>query len=687
MKKQIIFIGMAVCLALPMALKGAITAPKADHPDFNARARKIVAQMTLDEKISQLHGIQNDTDFRIVPGIPRLGIPPLTVCNGPAGLGPAGYGHQGKATALSAPISLAATWDTQAAYDYGKVAGEESLLLGNIFLESPDVNIARTPHGGRTFESFGEDPFLTSRMGVGEIKGIQSCGIIANVKHYVANNQESDRFKINEIIDGRTLREIYLPAFRAAVEEGHVGSVMAAYNKVNGTFCSENDFLLTDILRKEWKFDGFITSDFGAVHSTVPAARGGLDVEMPTGIYFGNALKRAVMSGEVSESLLNEKLIRRYSTMMRFGVWETPQQGAIPVMKDAAIAMKIGAEGVVLLKNQHNVLPLDIHAIHSIALIGPFAGEAMTGGGGSSHVEPILTVSPMEGIQKLAGANVSIQVNDGTDIARALAIAKKADVTILMLGDRQTEGRDHPITLSGNQDALAEAVLNADPHAIVVLKTGGPVLMPWIAKASALLEAWYPGEEDGNVVASVLFGEVNPSGKLPITFPQKDSDLPTQTVEQYPGVNGTVHYSEGILVGYRWYDAKQIKPLFPFGYGLSYTTFAYKDLTISKPEHNTVTVGFIVTNTGKRAGAEVAQLYLGMPSTPAIPQPPLQLKGFKRVNLAPGQSAHVSITLNAHDLSYWDTTSHAWKIMPGVYKVYAAASSQDIQLKGNFRMQ
>lgn len=687
MKKQLVLIGIAICFVFPLTLKGANPVKKTSHTDYRARVRKIVAQMTLDEKISQLHGIQNDTAYRIVPGIPRLGIPPLLVCNGPAGFGPAGPGHQGKATALPAPISLAATWDPHAAYIYGKVAGSEAVLYGNNFLESPDVNIARTPHNGRTFESFGEDPFLTSQMGVGEIEGIQSCGIIANVKHYVANSQETDRFRIDEIIGERTLREIYLPAFRAAVLQGHVGSVMAAYDKVNGTFCSENNFLLTDVLRKEWKFKGFITSDFGAVHSTVPAARGGLDVEMPTGIYFGKALKRAVKEAEIPVSVLNEKLVRRYSTMMRFGVWRELPKGAIPVRKDADIALKIGEEGVVLLKNQNHLLPLNAHKIHSIAIIGPFAEHAMTGGGGSSHVDPILTVSPKEGIKKIAGSNVSVLVNDGTDIAQALAIAKKADVTILMLGDRQTEGRDHPISLGGNQDKLAEAVLKANPHAIVVLKTGGPILMPWIAKASAVVEAWYPGEEDGNIVAAVLFGVVNPSGKLPITFPKKNSDLPTQTVEQYPGVNDTVHYSEGIFVGYRWYDAKHIEPLFPFGYGLSYTTFAYKNLKVSKPDHNTVTVEFTVKNTGKRAGTEVAQLYLGMPSTTKVPQPPLQLKGFKRVYLAPGQSAHINITINAHDLSYWNITSHSWQIMPGTYKVYAAESSQDIQLKGSFKIQ
>ncbi len=688
--KKFFCIFMGIFLVMPLVLKG-INENKGQksYSDFDAQARTIVAQMTLDEKIAQLHGIRNDTAYRIVPGIPRLGIPALTVCNGPVGAGPAGPGHEGKATALPAAISLAAAWDTQAAYSYGKIAGSESVLLGNLLLESPDVNIARTPHGGRTFESFGEDPFLTSRIAVSEIKGIQSCGIIANVKHYAANNQEQNRFKINEIIGERTLREIYLPAFEASVKEGHVGSVMAAYNKVNGTYCCQNDFLLNQVLKHEWKFNGFITSDFGAVHSTIPSAKAGLDLEMPTGIYFGDSLKQAVEAGKIPVSLLDDKLIRRYRTMMRFGVWDKLHAtGNIPVQKDAEIARKLGTEGVVLLKNNSGLLPLNPQTIHSIALIGPFAEQAMTGGGGSSYVNPILRISPNDGIRTIVGKNVAIQINDGMDLAKAVAMVKNADVTILILGDRQTEGRDHSISLSGNQNELAEAVLSTNPHAIVVLKTGGPILMPWIDKASAILEAWYPGEEDGNIVADVLFGIVNPSGKLPITFPKKDTDLPTQTAEQYPGINGTVHYSEDLLVGYRWYDAKRIEPLFPFGFGLSYTTFGYKDLKISKPDHaKTVIVGFTVTNTGKRAGAEVAQLYLGMPSTSNIPQPPLQLKGFQRVDLAPGQSVHVSITLNARALSYWDSLSHSWKILPGIYTVNAAASSRDIRLRGAFKLQ
>ena len=673
-------IALTVCAAIQV-----IAAPS---DDYDARARKIVAQMTLDEKIAQLHGIGDKDNYRTVPGLPRLGIPALPLCNGPAGAGPAGPGHEGKATALPAPISLAATWDTEAARTYGEICGSESADLGNVLLESPDVNIARTPHGGRTFESFGEDPYLVGQITVANIQGIQSCGVIANVKHFVANNQEQDRFKINEIIDERTLREIYLPAFEAAVKEGHVGSLMAAYNQVNGEFSCQNTFLLTEVLKKEWGFDGFVTSDFGAVHSTVPCARAGLDLELPTGKYWGDKLKQAVEDKEVSELLLDEKLIRRYRTMMQFGIWDKlPTHREIP-SSHAEIARKLGAEGAVLLKNDGNLLPLTADKIHSIALIGPFAERAMTGGGGSSHVSPILTVTPEDGIRKIVGSDVAVHVSDGKDLGEAVKLAKDADVAVLMLGDHQTEGRDHPITLSGNQDELAKAVLSTNPHTIVVLKTGGPVLMPWVDQASAILEAWYPGEEDGNVVAEVLFGKTNPSGKLPITFPKNESDTPLQTRQQYPGVDGVAHYSEGVFVGYRWYDDKKIEPLFPFGYGLSYTKFAFKDVKVSSlSADKTVTVQFTVTNTGDRAGAEVAQVYVGLPSLPNVPQPPDQLKGFQRVELAAGQSAPVTIKLDARSFSYWDEASHGWKLGPGTYTVSVGGSSRDLRLNDKIEME
>jgi beta-glucosidase len=665
---------------------------QAQDQEWNARARKIVSQMTLQEKITELHGIQNKMHLRYVPPIPRLHIPGFVIANGPAGVGPADPHKQEPATALPAPISLAATWDTSLAHRYGAIIGQEARDLGDDLLEGPDVNIARVPQNGRTFEAFGEDPYLVSQMAVNEIEGIQSQGIIANVKHYVANNQESDRFGINEIIGERALREIYLPAFKAAVQQADVASLMSAYNKVNGTFNCENDELLNEILKKEWGFQGFVTSDFGAVHSTVPSAMAGLDLEMPNGKYFGSALEKAVKDGKVPMSVIDDKLIRRFRTMMKFGLFDHPPiPKPIPAQADGREAQHIAEEGMVLLKNAGDELPLDPTKLHTIAVIGPYAGRAMTGGGGSSHVIPLYTVTPVEGIQKRVGSGVKVNFANGKNVAQAVALAKSADVAIVMVGDHESEGRDHSLDFAGNQNQLVEAVAAANPHTVVVLKSGSVMLMPWVDKVPAILEAWYPGEEDGNAVAAVLFGDVDPSGKLPITFPKQLSDLPANTPGQYPGIDGVVHYSEGIFVGYRHYDAENIQPLFPFGYGLSYTTFACKNLAVS-PENissnddskHFVGVDLDVTDTGKKSGQDVVEVYVGFPSTPAVPQPPKQLKGFDKVALEPGQTRHVHLDINTQSLAYWDTNTHDWKIMPGTYHVMVGSSSRDIQLQDSF---
>lgn len=660
--------------------------------DADARARQIVSQMTLQEKITELHGVGDKVHRRYVPGILRLGIPPLVVANGPCGVGPGDEPKQLPATALPAPISLAATWDPTLAKSYGVIIGKEALDLHDTLLEGPDINIARVPQNGRTFEAFGEDPFLVGRMGVNEIEGIQSQGEIANVKHYAANNQENNRFKINEIVGERALREIYLPAFEASIKEGHSASIMSAYPSVNDHFCSENDELLDEILKKEWNFQGFVTSDFGAVHSTVPSAMAGLDVEMPNGKYFGSALEAAVESNAVPMSVIDDKLIRRFRTMIQYGFFDHPQtMKPVPAKEDGAEARRIAEEGMVLLKNDGDILPLNAKKLHSIAVIGPYAAKAMAGGGGSSHVVPLYTVEPVAGLQKRAGEKIEVQFSDGTNITEAVSLAKSADVAIVMVGDRESEGRDHSIALTNHQDELVEAVAAANPHTIVVLKTGSAILMPWADNVPAILEAWYPGEEDGNAVTAVLFGDVNPSGKLPLTFPKQLSDLPASTPEQYPGVNGVANYSEGIFVGYRHYDAQNIEPLFPFGFGLSYTTFGYKNLAVSTDKISlkqnsspTVTVSFDVTNTGKKSGEEIAELYLGLPSTADVLQPPKQLKGFSKISLKPGRTRHMRLQLDARALSYWNTANHDWEILPGTYQVMAGSSSRGLPLQGAF---
>ena len=680
----------AFILILPLLGRAQNPAPAAG--DFDARAQQIVSQMTLEEKISEMHGTDiKGKIFRIVVGVPRLGIPDLLVTNGPAGFGPAGPGHQGKATALPSPMALAATWDLAAAREYGVIEGSESLDFGNTLLEAPDINIARVPQNGRTFEAFGEDPYLVGRLSVANIIGIQSQGIIANVKHYAANNQEDFRTVVNAVIDERTLREIYLPAFEASVKEGGVASAMGAYNKVNGPYCCENDVLLNQILKKEWNFTGFVTSDFGAVHSTVPSVLNGLDVEMPSGKFLGDSLKAAVDAGKVPVAVIDEHLIRRFRTMMKMGLWQIPAQKPIPVEENGAAARRMAAEGMVLLRNEGGLLPLQPDQLKTVALIGPAAMKAMTGGGGSSHVQPVYSVAPLDGLQKALGSGVKVTLASGSDVAGATALAQASDVAIVMVGDNQSEGHDTDLNFPVGQNALVEAIAAANQRTIVVIKSGGAILIPWLDKVPAVLEAWYPGEEDGNAVADVLLGRVNPSGRLPMTFPKSIDDLPAHTPEQYPGVDRVAHYSEGVLVGYRWYDAKNIAPLYPFGYGLSYTTFAYSNLkfsaatlSISAPA---LQVDFDVTNNGKVAGSEIAQLYVGLPSLLDVPQPPRQLKGFTRLTVAPGQTGHGTLTLNARAFSYWDTASHGWKIAPGDYPIYVGSSSRDLQLTGKVTLQ
>lgn len=680
--------------AVLLAGQGAVLAQTADQ-----RARAIVARMTLDEKIQELRGVtRTSTEARMVSAIPRLGIPPLRITNGPAGVGNGGPGHEGPATALPSPISLAATWDPELAQLYGKVQGVETRDLANDLLEAPDINIARLPEGGRTFEGFGEDPYLVGRISVANIRGIQEQHVIANVKHYDANNQEEGRHNMNEVIGERALREIYMPAFEASVKEAHTASIMCAYPAINGAYSCESDFLLQQVLRHEWGFQGFVTPDYLAVHNMAAAVLAGLDVDAlrgEEGLFATKYLKPAIESGKVPISVVDEMLIRRFRTMMEMGVWDHPATlQPIPKEQDGADARRIAEQSMVLLKNQGGILPLDASSLHSIALIGPYAAKASTGGGGSSAVRAIYTVDPLRGLQTRAGAKVTIQLLDGSDAAKAAAAAKAADVAILMVGDHESEGHDHEIALSGNQDQLVEAVAAANPHTVVVLKDGSAVLMPWLDHVPAILDAWYPGEEDGNAVAAVLFGDVNPSGKLPLTFPKRASDTPCSTPAQYPGdakVDGydrVAHYTEGIFVGYRWFDAHAVEPLFPFGYGLSYTTFSFGKLSASSahfsPEKAAETWGvdFDVTNTGKRAGAEVAQLYIGKPSSSVVPEPPKELAGFQKLDLQPGQTGHVHLKLDARSFSHWDGDAHSWKITPGTYRIMIGASSRDIQLTG-----
>jgi beta-glucosidase len=650
------------------------------------RAERIVSQLTLKEKIDQMHGFHDGDQNRIVAGVPRLAIPPMPITNGPAGVGPGGGGPQLRATALPAPIALAATWDPEAARQYGKLAGEETLALGSELLEAPDINIVRVPQGGRTFETFGEDPWLTSRMAVANIEGIQGAGVMANVKHYIANNQETQRGSINENIGQRALREIYMPGFKASVQEAHVDSLMCAYPRVNGAFNCENA-LMGKVLKDEWHFSGFVISDFGAVHSTVSSIMAGLDLEMPTGRYFSSALEQAVKDGQVQEARIDDALVRRYTVMIEHGFFDRKHvvrspNDSIPALEHGDVARRIAEQSMVLLKNDGNLLPLDPGALQSVALIGPYAVRAMTGGGGSSYVIPPYTIRPEDGIYSHMESQRKLVMLDGSDVDAAAAAAQKVQVAIVMVGDDESEGHDHSLALPEKQNQLIAAVAAANPKTIVVLKSGSAVLMPWIGAVPSVLEAWYPGEEEGNAVADVLFGDVDPGGRLPITFPVRAEDTLASNPEQYPGQNGVVQYSEGLSVGYRGYQEKNIEPLFPFGFGLSYTQFRYSGMTVSQTGSRTaprVEVTFRVTNTGLRTGSDVPQVYIGFPHIEEGDEPLLQLKAFEKVDLRQGESKTVRLLLDKSAFSWWSERSGQWRIASGAFKIALGTSSADIR--------
>ena len=645
------------------------------------RAALLVKQMTLDEKILEIHMLDVKAHPREVAGVERLGIPIFRITNGPAGAGPGDGNPDPPATALPAALALAASWDTALAETFGRIAGEEVADRGEHLLEGPGVNITRVPQNGRNFEYFGEDPYLAGRMAVAEIHAIQQQHVIAEVKHFAVNSQETARKTINEIVDERTLREIYLPAFEAAITEGDAGAVMAAYPSVNGEFCSENTHLLKDILRGEWGFKGFVQSDYTGTRSAVRGAHAGLDLSMKAD-HYATEMKAAVTSGQVLESEIDTMLVRRFATMIRFGFFDemrTPK--AIPGEKNGAVARSIAEQCAVLLKNSDNVLPLHANEIHTIAVIGPYAGAALIGGTGSSLVKPIYTVAPLDGIKHRAEASVTVVYNDGADPAVAAATAKSADVALVMVGNKDGEGKDRPdLQLPGDQNALISAVATANARTIVILKTGGPVLMPWLGQVPAVLEVWYPGEEDGNVVADLIFGDVNPSGKLPMTFPQAAADVPAHTPEQYPGVDGTATYSEKMQVGYRWYDAQNIAPLFPFGYGMSYTTFALANLSVSPfSADGTVQAVVDVTNSGEREGAQVVQVYVAAP--PDAGEPPKQLTGFAKIPLKPGETRHVSVTLDRRAFSIWDINTGRWTVTAGQHEILVGDSSRNLPLR------
>ena len=825
-------ISILLAIVLAGSISNAQTLPiyKDSKAPVEARVQDLLSKMSLEEKIDMLGGVDG---FYIRPS-QRLGIPKIKMADGPLGVR-----NYGKATAFPAGIAFAASWNKSLVEQYGKAVGTEAHAKGVHIMLAPGVNIYKAPMCGRNFEYYGEDPYLASRMAVGYITGLQSQGVVATIKHYAANNQEYDRHTVSSDVDERTLREIYLPAFRAAVEEAHVGSVMNSYNLVNGVHTSQHQHLLNEVLKGDWKFDGFVMSDWGSTYDGVAAANGGLDLEMPSGQHMTrDTLMPAITAGKLSVSTVDDKVRRMLRVMFRFGFFDRPQiDASLPLYNPDSrkVALQAAREGIVLLKNSSNLLPLEKTAIKSIAVIGPNAHPAVTGGGGSSIMQPFRTVSVLDGIIAAAGDQIKVyyapgmgtdastifqfseflttsqsnqqvrglkgeyfanrdlsgtpvltridrhvafewgeaspasavpeddfsvrwtgnirvesdgeyefsvkgddgfrlSVNDrllidewrdqgvtmkqarltlkGGSLAdirleyyehtgnaavsfgwrkvedakesEAAKIASFADVVVLCVGfnsSSEGEGFDRSFDLQKEQVDLIHAVAKVNKKTIVLLTAGGNVAMSgWLDEVAGLLHTWFPGQEGGTAVAEILFGDVNPSGRLPATFEKRWED--NATFSSYYAKEKKLPYTEGVFVGYRHFDAKNIAPMFPFGFGLSYTTFEYRNLNVtlsSNVADPRVNLEFTVKNTGSRAGSEVAQVYVGEMS-PAVPRPVKELKGFEKVWLKAGESTKVNITLDKGAFAYYDVGNKQWSIKPGNFLVSIGSSSRLIRL-------
>ena len=694
------------------------------------RVADLLHRMTLEEKATMLAG----SGWMESAPIPRLGIPAIKMADGPLGVR-SWMGSSAITNAANAPkiastsfpsgVAMAATWNPELVQREGQAIAQETKALGRDMILGPTVNINRVPLWGRNFEGYGEDPYLAARLGVAYIKGVQAEGVIPSVKHFAANNEEFERHRLDEKIDERALHEIYLPAFKAAVQEADVWTVMSAYEKVNGKYCAENDYLLTDILKKEFGFKNFVVSDWASTYSTAPTVNAGMDLEMPGGPPLHAMLKRpqSIMSGNsggwleadkvlaeikaghISEATLNDNVSRILRVIMLSGLMEHPHTpgGEVDTPERQKIALEGATEGIVLLKNQNALLPLDPAKIHTIAVIGPNALVARTGGGGSSLVRPDHAVSPLEGITKRAGSAIKVTSALGvgmegedpahdtaearaSDLKQATDIASKADVAVVVVGrynKNESEGFDvKTLDLPAGQDELIQTVEKANPRTIVVLNTGDPVTMSkWLDTTPALLDMWYGGQEGGNALA-ILFGDANPSGKLPVSLPKKFEDSPA--AKTYPGKDLRTEYSEGIYVGYRYYDSKNVEPQFPFGFGLSYTNFEYSNLKAGPMAASGSILAWSFTvdvkNTGKHPKTDVVQLYIHDGHS-KIDRPIHELKSFNRVELKPGESKTVDFMLDRSAFEYWNPSTKQWTLDPGTFEIQIGASSRDIRLK------
>lgn len=701
------------------------------------RIEDALSRMTLEEKVKMCHAQSKFSS----PGVPRLGIPELWHSDGPHGVRAevfwdewdnAGWTSD-SCIAFPALTALAATWNPEMSALYGKVIGEEARYRKKDVLLGPGVNIYRTPLNGRNFEYMGEDPFLASRMVVPYIKGVQANGVAACVKHYALNNQEIARSHINVVVDDRALHEIYLPAFKVSVEEAGAWSIMGSYNKYKGEFCCHNDILLNKILKGDWKFDGVVISDWGGVHDTQQAAKNGLDIEMGTWTdgmawnktnayneyYLANPFLDMLKSGQLSEDLLNDKVRRILRLMFRTNMNTDRPWGSFGTEEHLLAGQKIAEEGIVLLQNNNQVLPIDLNKTKKIAVIGENAIKQMTVGGGSSSLKVRYEISPLQGLKDRIGSQADIVYARGyvggkatqqdglstgqdlTDnrsadelIAEAVKVAKDADFVVFIGGLNKDDGQDSEgndradMGLPYAQDKLIGELAKANKNLAVVLVSGNAVAMPWVAQVPAIVQGWYNGSAAGKALASVLVGDVNPSGKLPMTFPVTLKDNSAHALGEYPGNNVDVVYNEGIFVGYRWADKQKAKPLFSFGHGLSYTQFEYGKVAINNKTmsaNGTVTVTVPVKNIGSRKGEEVVQLYISDLKS-SLPRPIKELKGFSKVSLNPGEEKTVSFVIDAEKLKFYDDTRQQWVAEPGAFEAIIGASSTDIRGKAAFEL-
>ena len=677
--------GLIACQAAPAAAVSTACPWVGSSAPIGQRVSELMAKMTQTQEISLVTGATGSSYVGFIPAIGSLCIPAINLEDGPAGVGDG----MTSVTQLPAPVDVAATWDTSAEQLYGQVIGAEQAAKGTTIDLGPTINIVRDPRWGRAFESIGEDPYLNGQLGASYIRGVQSTGVMAQVKHFAVYNQETNRNTPSDdaVVSTRAMQEIYLPAFQAAVQQGAASSVMCSYSTVNGTYACQNPYLLSTVLRQQFGFGGFVTSDWGATHSTAASANAGLDMDMPgSDGYYGSALASAISSGSVSRATLNTAASEILTEMFAFGLFDKPTAGSpaqtATTSADQSDALQLAEEGTVLLQNSGGILPLS-SSTPSIAVIGTDASSSpLTAGGGSASVTSSGTVTPLQGIQALAGSGTTVTYNDGSSDSSAASAAAAASVAVVFVSNYETEGSDlASIDLPSAENSLISAVAAANPDTIVVLNTGSAVTMPWLSSVKGVLEAWYPGQEDGSAIASILFGATDPSGHLTVTFPTSLSQVPASTSAQWPGANGTVQYSEGVDVGYRWYDSQGLTPLFPFGYGLSYTTFSFSNLTVGTlPEGGAATVTAKVTNTGSRAGADVAQLYVTDPS--ASGEPPRQLEGFARVSLQPGASQTVTFRLSQSNLQYWNSASNAWAVSTGNYGIEVGDSDAHLPLSG-----